>query len=112
METMRGLVVVSLITLLTTGCVMSGRNIDEKQVGQIVEGQTTRSQLIAMFGEPQSKIRKSGYEMLYWSYFNSGFLAASEQSKGLRVLVDEDGTVKKYQAINSNTKSALAQSDI
>jgi hypothetical protein len=112
MDTMRGLVVASLITLLTTGCVMSGRNIDEQQVGQIVQGQTTRSQLITMFGEPQSKVRKSGYEMLYWSYFNSGFLAASERSKGLRVLIDRDGTVKEYQAINSEAKSSLAQSDI
>ncbi|TWI52778.1 SmpA/OmlA family protein [Pseudomonas duriflava] len=92
-----------LVVLTLSGCVMGGRNITQEQIDQIDKGNTTKTELISMLGKPQSKTHKSsGYEVLTWSYFNSGLLGKKEQAKVLTVILAPDDTVKNFSFKSQN----------
>jgi outer membrane protein assembly factor BamE (lipoprotein component of BamABCDE complex) len=63
-----------IIVLVLAGCASStfesGRDFNATQVSSIVEGETTRSQIVDWFGEPHSQSVASG-GLLSWTYMYS-----------------------------------------
>ncbi len=55
---MRTIIALAIILTLTA-CATSGRKITQAQLAQVVSGQTTRGDLIAMFGPPTSEVYSS-----------------------------------------------------
>lgn len=54
------------------GCASTGNNFDESRVSHIKKGETTESELIQMFGEPQQRgVNSEGQTTLTWMYVES-----------------------------------------
>ena len=66
----RYLPVIFAVALCTSGCFAErGRKFEEAQVSTIQKGQTTRDQIIGLFGEPpNSETRAGGIELLTYQY--------------------------------------------
>lgn len=68
------LLVISLALLLVSGCAtfkteVSGRFIDERRLGEVAPGVTTKKDILDAFGEPSEVKRKEdGGETLYYIY--------------------------------------------
>jgi outer membrane protein assembly factor BamE (lipoprotein component of BamABCDE complex) len=54
------------------GCASTGQNFDENKVSQIRKGETTESQLVELFGQPQNRaVNSEGMTTLTWQYAES-----------------------------------------
>lgn len=95
------------LLLLLAGCATSGREITQSQMDQIVEGQTTRSDLIAMLGQPNSVTRNhDGTHVLGWGYAHVGFMGIGTRIQGFSVILGPDGTVQGYSRTDSGYPGA------
>lgn len=58
-----------LLTAFALSCASAGNNFDESKISQIKKGQTTETDLLKMFGEPENRIVNSdGGLTLTWVY--------------------------------------------
>lgn len=98
---MRTFVAVIALAVLM-GCATSGRKITQAQLDQVVSGQTTRSELIALFGPPTSEIYSSnGSQILGWGYAHVGFMGVNTEVQGVSMVIGADGTVTGYSRTGS-----------
>src|SRR5438132_12856241 len=101
----------AMILLCAVGCVTathhSGRQIDDMKVHQIVKGQTTVDDVIAMFGAPQAQSEMGGNILYTYRYVESksktwfapysGGTHGEDTSDELTISFDKaTGTVKTY----------------
>lgn len=87
----------SLLLLFTVaGCTSSaGKNFDDAKLAKIHYGQTSRQQLIDLFGEPTTETPyPEGHLLMMWSYSQAKAMSTTE-GKTLTVQLD-DGKVKSY----------------
>ncbi|MDH0892747.1 MULTISPECIES: hypothetical protein [unclassified Pseudomonas] len=90
------IVTVLLTALLTTGCATSGLKISQAQMDKIVAGQTTRDEMISIFGPPTSEtVGADGNKILAWGYARVDFLITTDK-QGMAVFLGPDGTVSSY----------------
>lgn len=96
MDTMR-IFVVLVAALLLTACASSGRPIEQSDLDQIVNGQTTRSELVGMFGRPMGEtVNSDGSVILTWAYAYVGFAGIGTKTQGLSVVLGPDGKVVSH----------------
>lgn len=98
------------LMLILVGCASVGHQFDSTKIQSITKGETTESQLVAMFGPPMTKgINSEGEEVLTWMYteaqvkgqtfvpFAGAFIGGmNSKTKTLTVSL-AGGKVTKYQ---------------
>lgn len=98
---MRAIIVIALIVAIA-GCATSGRKITQAQLDQVVSGQTTRSDLVSLFGAPTSEIYNSdGTSVLGWGYAHVGFAGIGTEVQGVSMIIGPNGTVQGYSRTGS-----------
>ena len=91
------------LCLVFTGCVSSGRAVNERQLSQIVSGQTTAADLVRIIGEPTSRTyREDGSQIMAWGYARIGmFFGAGTKVQSVSMIIGPDGTVSGYSRAGS-----------
>lgn len=96
------LILVLMLALVMAGCASSGRQIDPSMIDQIEHQQTTRSDLVSMFGQPTSEtVNSDGSAILNWTYAYVGYAGIGTKVQGLTVVINESGTVESYSKSDS-----------
>jgi len=104
--------VAAIIALTPSGCASSGSNYNEAKVSEIKKGQTTESELVAMFGEETNRsVDSNGNVSLQWTYFENrvngktfipfagSFLGGTDtKQKFLIATLNPEGTVESFQS--------------
>lgn len=94
---MRKLIAVTALFAVLAGCASSGHKITQGQIDQIVQGQTTQDDLIAIFGPPMGEQYNSdGTRVLTWAYAYVGFAGVGTEAQGLSVVLGPDGKVSGF----------------
>ena len=108
---------ICISALAFSGCAHThGKKVDSAAVNQIQKGVTTKAELIARLGEPNSSTQRGdGGEMLMWRYTESQANAAtyvpvvwmfagsrSNKATVLSVLIGADGKVEDFSFTNRN----------
>lgn len=101
------LVIIALAAGLLGGCVFMGQSygspITQEQVSAIKAGETTKEQVIAVFGQPFSNTADSdGKQILIWAYTEISPMMAGMTQKSLAVYIDASGKVERYQVGSIN----------
>jgi len=92
--------VIWLIPLMI-GCASSGRQIHDTQVKRIVIGETTKDEMISMFGNPLSQgYGTDGKMTMIWNYVYVGPFGLGMKQQNLAVLFDEAERVEKFNFVN------------
>lgn len=85
-----------LLCLMLVGCTASvGNNFDDGKLAQIKTDQTTRQQLIALFGQPSSETPfPEGQSILMWTWSQAKAMSTTEgRTLTVRLMNDK---VKSY----------------
>jgi len=85
-----------LLCLMLVGCTASvGNNFDDSKLAQIKTDQTTRQQLIALFGQPSTETPfPEGQSILMWTYSQAKAMSTTEgRTLTIRLM---NGKVKSY----------------
>ncbi|MCO3555992.1 outer membrane protein assembly factor BamE [Pseudomonas aeruginosa] len=97
---MRILVIAALLITLA-GCASNGTPIEQDDVRQIVQGQTTYDQMLERFGNPLSQSFDSeGNLQAIWFYVYVGPFGTGMEQQNLTVLFDKENRVKRYVMTN------------
>ncbi|MBP2169973.1 outer membrane protein assembly factor BamE (lipoprotein component of BamABCDE complex) [Erwinia toletana] len=93
---MKSLLPVLMILLLLTGCVSSvGQDFDDAKLSQIRKGQSTKSDLIALFGQPATDTPyPEGNTILVWNWSQARAMNTTS-GKTLTIKLD-NGRVESY----------------
>lgn len=86
-----------LLILPVIACVSTGKKVDASRVAKLVDGKTTKAQVLKMFGKPSSYTTrgKTGrVEIWVWSYGAANPLGAHHQT--LRVTLNDKGIVESH----------------
>src|SRR5690606_606175 len=91
-------IIILLVTvMLISACASRGRPIPQSNIDQIVQGETTRSELVEMFGPPLSEtVNSDGTTVLGWGYAYIGFAGIGTETQGLSVVISPDDKVVSY----------------
>lgn len=85
-----------VLLFVVAGCTSSsGKDFDDAKLANIHYGQTSRQQLIDLFGQPTTETPyPEGHLLMMWSYSQAKAMSTTE-GKTLTVQLD-DGKVKSY----------------
>ena len=98
---MNKIVVIILCSVLLAACA-TGRQMSQNQIEQIVAGQTSKSEMIRMFGPPLSQSYSSdGKLMMSWFYTRVGPFGVGMEMQQLAVLFDDAGRVDKFNLVDN-----------
>ncbi|WP_370601155.1 outer membrane protein assembly factor BamE [Pseudomonas nitroreducens] len=93
---MRRIAIAALLIALE-GCASNGTPIEQADVQQIVQGQTTYDQMLEKFGNPLSQSFDSdGNLQAIWFYVYVGPFGTGMEQQNLTVLFDKENKVKRY----------------
>lgn len=110
------------VAVITTGCATSqGNQVDVSDTSSIVDGKTTKSELISKFGQPTQTTRDSkGKQTLVWLHTKSTIHAATyipvvgmfaggatTENKTLTVFIDRRGIVQGHEYSDATISSKL-----
>ena len=89
------LVILTAISLFTSGCITLGKDFPVSNVSVIKMGHTTKNEIRKLFGSPWlSGIQDGG---LVWTYGNYDYsLFSKREAKDLVIQFDEKGLVTTY----------------
>jgi outer membrane protein assembly factor BamE (lipoprotein component of BamABCDE complex) len=88
--------------LFITGCASSGRVIEQANIQKIVPGQTTKQQMIEMFGPPLSQsFGTEGKLTMLWHYVYVGPFSTGMKQQNLAVLFDQQERVERYNLVDN-----------
>lgn len=90
-----GQALLGVILLAAAGCITVGRDFSSEMARKVVNGTTTREQLLSTFGEPYQKGVDNGKEA--WTYYKVRYRGSSAvQSKELYVIFNPSGVVESH----------------
>ncbi|WP_372997442.1 outer membrane protein assembly factor BamE [Marinobacter sp.] len=113
----------AVMALVMTGCASVGTQVGNESVAQIKEGETTRSEVIQMLGQPNGTIQGSALSGesvtgITYSYSKTQVDAAnfipvvglfvggtSSENTMLQVYFDKDGVVTEKHYVTNNHES-------
>ena len=111
---------VALVTMMfASGCgyksINHGTEISSEQVDKIVDGVTTRDDILIEFGDP-SKIMNNEKAYFYsWTRGSKGHLlgigSGSAYSHSLAVIFDDNGVVKSHKITRGTTEASANVGD-
>lgn len=103
------------------GCASAGTKVEQSSVDNIVKGETTKSEAIALLGSPMSaSLTGDGKEILVWSYAQTkmkgatfipvvGLFAGGSNTNmtTFQVILNSEKVVEDYLWNNSNIESRI-----
>lgn len=85
--------------IVLSGCAHVGEPIDQQAVDQIIEGKTTKAELIGLLGSPMVVTRSSdSTEVLAWSHVSIGAFGSGFRQQTFTATIDAAGVVKNYSS--------------
>ena len=108
-----------VIMMLVSGCayksINHGTEISSEQVGKIVDGVTTRDEILIEFGDP-SKIMNNEKAYFYsWTRGSKGHVlgigSGSAYSQSLAIIFDDKGVVKSHRITRGTTQASANVGD-
>lgn len=104
---MRKIITAGILAILLAGCATSGQRITQDKMDQVINGQTTRADLITLFGAPTSETYNSdGSQLLAWGYAHIGFMGIGTEVQSLAVKVGPDGRVDGFSRTGATPQPA------
>lgn len=106
-----------VLCLGLVGCATSGKQIEQDKVSQIKEGVTTKEEVIALMGKPETHtLNGDGKELMMYMHLNMNTRAstyipvvglftggADMKQQSLQILIGNDGKVEKYIFTDSDS---------
>lgn len=92
---MKKTIALLLLMLFLTACASVGQPYPEDKVGELRIGETTRSEVRQLFGDPWRTGLESGQETWTYGHYRYSVFAA-EQTSDLVVRFNEQGRVASY----------------
>lgn len=98
-EGMNRKIIIFIMSLLMAGCVYVGKNFDESKLTSIHKGETTRQEVVGLFGEPTTtSVDSEGNELMMWSYSIGSAFGADAKVLSVKT---HDGKVESYSVSKS-----------
>ncbi len=88
---------IAIFVSLAGGCASSGKRFDASKVPMIVAGETTKAEILTLFGEPKNYFNRNASgkgEMWQYVYSWAGPLGAG--ARGLTIQFDKDDVVASH----------------
>ena len=96
-------ILLCLMMLVLVGCSSYGKPITEDMLSSIVTGETTKTELITMLGQPMSKaVRSDGSEIYTWAYYDTNLLVGKSSNRVISATI-QDGVIVDYIFNDMNT---------
>ena len=86
-----------VILALSVGCASSGKRFDASKVPMIVAGETTKAEILALFGEPTHYFNRNASgtgETWHWGYAYANPIKGG--SRALTIKFDNDDVVESH----------------
>jgi outer membrane protein assembly factor BamE (lipoprotein component of BamABCDE complex) len=94
--------VLILVALLLASCASMGTQVSKDSFSQIKRGETTKAQVVAMFGNPTTiTLTDEGKESYVYHSFKLGFMGLSMDQQIVQVIFDQDDIVSKATTIDT-----------
>lgn len=106
---MKDILLTTLVLAALSGCVAplqpveQGRKIDTSKFSQVKPCETTKDELLALFGPTTEEGRENGYNIMAWQYFLTTFTSQDEQQH-VFVFLNDKNIVVDY-AINPKSSN-------
>lgn len=101
---------IALSMVMLAGCATVGSRISQSQMDRIVLGQTTREEVLSVFGPPYSEtLDVDGNSVLSWSYAHVGFAGIGTEVQGMAVVINPEGKVVRYSRSGSTPIASAAR---
>ena len=98
------LIILVGIILLPGGCGTAGKSFNTSEIGSIVNGTTTRSDIKKIFGEPFKTGIQNGQPI--WVYEDHHYsIISNDSSKDLIIIFGPNGVVQSHQFMSSKPAS-------
>ena len=89
-------------------CASNGTKIEKSNVERIIVGKTTKTEMIATFGNPLSQSFSSeGKLSMIWFYVHVGAFGYGMEQQNLAVLFNKNEVVEKYNLIDGGGLNGL-----
>jgi outer membrane protein assembly factor BamE (lipoprotein component of BamABCDE complex) len=116
---MKSLTVVPLLVVLFLGCsyksIKHGTEISDEQVANIVDGKTTKEQIIIEYGDPSKTMDNEKVWFYTWTRGSKssfiGLGGGSAYTKSLVVVFDDKSIVKNHKITRGTTKEGAVVGD-
>jgi len=98
----RGIRILTFALLLTllAACGTTGKEFKEAYFAKVVNGTTTQTEILKMFGEPYQKGVENGNPVWVYEY-NKYKLVGKDISRDMYIVFDEKGVVKSHQLMSN-----------
>lgn len=97
------LVLLAVVCFGLAGCASAGREMSQSQISQIKPNQTTKAEMMSIFGPPLSHgYDSSGKMMMTWHYSHVGAFGTNMRQQVLSALINEQDIVEKYTITDNN----------
>lgn len=94
-QKLTALLTVLVFGLFFAGCGTTGQDFDYNKVVKIVNKQSTKEDILKLFGTPQVKGVENGRDM--WTYeYNKKYLGGKDYHKNIVLIFDKKGKVIAY----------------
>jgi hypothetical protein len=107
---MRKIFLILVLVVGLTGCASRGTEIKQGQLKQLVIGQTTRIEMIAMFGQPVNQgFLEAGKLSLKWVYVYAIGIGGIQRFQELVALFNDKEILEKFFISDNNEGARLGK---
>ena len=104
MKNVLNIIFILFFSVLMASCASSGKIIEQSNVEKIVIGETSKKDMVNMFGSPLSQsFGTDGKLSMIWYYVYVGPFGIGMKQQNLAVLFDGNEVVEKYNLIDGAT---------
>jgi outer membrane protein assembly factor BamE (lipoprotein component of BamABCDE complex) len=93
----------ALAFLFISGCGTTGQEFNSNQVKKIIKNETTKEDVLKLFGTPNRKGVENGRDM--WIYEYNKYSFGKSYSKDLNIIFDATGKVLGFNATSNFPKN-------
>jgi outer membrane protein assembly factor BamE (lipoprotein component of BamABCDE complex) len=108
-----------VVTMLASGCaykaINHGTEIAIEQVDRIIDGKTTRNDILVEFGDPSKVMNNEKAYFYTWTRGSKGHVlglgSGSAYTQSLAVIFDDKGVVQSHKITRGTTEAAANVAD-
>lgn len=98
---LKSLIAMVFSAVLIAGCAATaGKAFNVSAIDKIVDGETTRSEVVEWFGEPTGRMTASGSDQGYMYNFSTTRTGFGTETKSLNIFFDANGVVSEHLYFN------------